>query len=504
MKRSDVDIYQPTRQSIAAILVLIIKFVTRMIKGFWPILLVFLIRGDAGEDAWWQIAILAVGGLSLVGSILSYFKYYFHVTENEIIISKGILKKTNLTIPFDRVQSVDFEQTIVHQLLDVVKVKIDTAGSASSELDIDALELPIAERLRSIVIGYQKAHKKVEVDDMGEVIEEVEKEEVPILHVGIPELIKVGISQNHLRTAGLIIGFGFAAFNEIEQIFSGFASDQLEQIDVEQLGPDPWSIALFTLGVLTFLLIASFLITLVLTVIRYYDMRVSRSDKGFKLVAGLFNRREISAVHKKVQIVRWDYNALQKLLGLFRVHILQAASELATQKPRFLLPGVYESQVNRFVGEYFPREVLERFTSFKVHPLIIYRYTLFYGFIPAVVFCIVAYLASKTLLYAFALMLPFVLVWTIYYQRNWRLEVNEDCIKTTSGVFGRKFHLLHLYKVQSIDISQSWFQRRKSLAHINIHTAGGSITIPYLDIQSAQDLKNYMLYHVEVSRKAWM
>ncbi len=170
MKRSDVDIYQPTRQSIAAILVLIIKFVTRMVKGFWPILLVFVIRGDAGENAWWQIGILAIGGLSMVGSIVAYFKYYFHVTDTEIIISKGILKKTNLTIPFDRVQSVDFEQTIVHQLLDVVKVKIDTAGSATSELDIDALELPIAEQLRSIVIGYQMAHKKIEIDEVGEVI----------------------------------------------------------------------------------------------------------------------------------------------------------------------------------------------------------------------------------------------------------------------------------------------------------------------------------------------
>jgi len=370
MKRNDIDIYQPTRQSIAAILVLIIKFIRRIISGFWPILLVYFLKGNTGEDTWWQIGFLALGGISLIGSIISYFKYYFHVTEDAIIISKGIIKKTNLNIPFDRVQSVDFEQTLVHQFLDVVKVKIDTAGSAASELDIDALELPIAEKLRSIVIGYQKAHKRIEVDESGEVVEQdTTEEEEPILKVDIPELIKVGISQNHLKTAGLIIGFGFAAFNEIEQIFSGFASEQLEQIDVEQLGPDPWSIALFSLGIIAFFLVISFLITLVLTVVRYFDMRVTRSQKGFKLIAGLFNRKEISAVHKKVQIVRWDYNALQKLLGLFRVNILQAASELAVKKPRFLLPGVYESQVQRFVREYFSDNILQHFKSFRIHPL---------------------------------------------------------------------------------------------------------------------------------------
>jgi len=273
MKRSDIDIYQPTRQSIAAILVLIVKFVRRIISGFWPIILIYFIRGDTGENEWWQLVFLGIGGLSLIGSILAYFKYYFHVTDEEIIISKGILKKTNLTIPFDRVQSVDFEQTVIHQVLDVVKVKIDTAGSAGSELDIDALELPIAEKLRSIVIGYQKANQKVEVNDFGEVIEEpAEEEETKILNVNIPELIKVGISQNHLRTAGLIIAFAFAAFNEIEQIFQGFLSDKIDELDVEQLGPDPLAVAGTALMLIAFFLFVAFVITLGLTIIRFYEV----------------------------------------------------------------------------------------------------------------------------------------------------------------------------------------------------------------------------------------
>ncbi|MBT8218502.1 MAG: PH domain-containing protein, partial [Bacteroidia bacterium] len=229
MRRSDVNIYEPTRQSIAAIVVLIFKFVKRLFDAFWPILLVLVFQGRGSSDSWIGIVGVVLGSISLLGSILAYFKYYFHVTNDEIIIQKGILKKTNLTIPFERVQAVDFEQSVIHQLLNVVKVKIDTAGSAKSELDIDALELPIAEQLRSIIIGYQKEHQNQDSKE-GFDLTTTEKEE-RILSVDIPELIKVGISQNHLKTAGLILAFVGAIFREIEQFFTGFVSDRIDGIE---------------------------------------------------------------------------------------------------------------------------------------------------------------------------------------------------------------------------------------------------------------------------------
>lgn len=302
------------------------------------------------------------------------------------------------------------------------------------------------------------------------------------------------------------MAFGWAAFNELQQVAGDFLNSKIDEInvDVDDLGPDLWSVALGALILLAFFLFIAFLITLGLTVVRYYDMKVTRSKKGFKLVAGLFNRKEISAVHRKVQIVRWDYNILQKLLGLFRVNILQAASEIAAAKPRFLLPGAYEFQVNRFVHEYFPEEILRAFHSFRISAWIIYRITLFYGLLPAAVGSFIAYISGNNLLFGFALLLPLSLLWSYYYQKNWNLEINEACLKTTSGVLGRKFNLLHLYKVQSVNFSQSWFQRRRGLSNLTVHTAGGSLTIPYLDVRSAQDLKNLLLFKVEDSRKKWM
>ncbi|MBT8218975.1 MAG: PH domain-containing protein, partial [Bacteroidia bacterium] len=252
------------------------------------------------------------------------------------------------------------------------------------------------------------------------------------------------------------------------------------------------------------LIILSFIITLVLTIIRYYDLQVTRDNKGFKLIAGLFNRKEISAVHKKVQIVSWGYNPLQELLGLFRVKILQASAELDTRKARFLIPGIYDFQLKKFISEYFSDDMLNRFLTFKIHPLIIFRYTIIFGLIPCLIGTVLVYFTGNSKFYHIAWLFPIVLLTMTIYQRNWKLDVNAHCIRTTSGIIGRTFKLVHLYKAQSVQLSQSWYQRRNNLASVHIFTAGGSITIPYLDIRSAEELKNYLLYHIESSRRKWM
>ena len=114
-----------------------------------------------------------------------------------------------LNVPFDRIQSVDFKRNIVHQFLNVVSVQVDTAGSKGSELELDAIEQERAEELREIVLAYKRA-KIISAPAEGEFPPDLPPvKEVPelILSLSPKDLIKVGISENHLRTAAIIFAF---------------------------------------------------------------------------------------------------------------------------------------------------------------------------------------------------------------------------------------------------------------------------------------------------------
>jgi putative membrane protein len=63
---------------------------------------------------------------------------------------------------------------------------------------------------------------------------------------------------------------------------------------------------------------------------------------------------------------------------------------------------------------------------------------------------------------------------------------------------------MELHKIQAVEFKQSIFQKRRSLASIDLMNASGTITIPFIDEKIAKHLYNYLLYHTEISRRSWM
>jgi putative membrane protein len=90
--------------------------------------------------------------------------------------------------------------------------------------------------------------------------------------------------------------------------------------------------------------------------------------------------------------------------------------------------------------------------------------------------------------------------------RNWKragyLHDDHEIVRR-SGLFGYRTVGLLFRKVQRITISQSRYQRRKGLASLQLHMASGSVRVPYIDHATARKLRDYILYKVESSEKAW-
>src|SRR6187399_2446127 len=157
------DFSQPQRQSPKAILLILLKYIRIFITTLWPILLIILINPRSNKGILITSLVIAVTFISLVYSILSYTRFYFFIQDNKVCVRSGVIRKKTLNVPFDRIQSVDFKQNLLHQFLNVVSVQVDTAGSKGSELELDAVDLKRAEELREIVLAYKR--KTIEGDE---------------------------------------------------------------------------------------------------------------------------------------------------------------------------------------------------------------------------------------------------------------------------------------------------------------------------------------------------
>ena len=90
--------------------------------------------------------------------------------------------------------------------------------------------------------------------------------------------------------------------------------------------------------------------------------------------------------------------------------------------------------------------------------------------------------------------------------RSWRragyLHDDNEIVRR-SGLLGYRTVALLFRKVQRVSVTQSRYQRRKNLASLRMYMASGSVRIPYISHETAKQLRDYILYKVESSDKAW-
>lgn len=504
MKKSDI-LDHPQRQSQFAIIFIVLRFLKNLAKQLWPLLLAVMLgrRGSSTFDTI-EMIVAGVGIIGVVPSIIAYYKYYFHLSENELVINKGLLKKVKLNIPFERIQSVNFRQTFLHQFFKVTEVEIETAGSSDQETKIDALDIPTAELLRKRILEL-KAQATQDGGSLSLATEEAEQvaETETILRLTERDLLKVGLVQNHIRPIGLLIGliapiyfytfsFDFNPNSLIREVYSYFD-------DFQNVTP------LIALIVGIGILIVAVLYSLVTTVLRHYNLHFWRSGEKFQVVRGLFTKQEFAALDNKIQILNWGQNPFERIIGFYNIIFSQAKSgDSKSDAAKFEIPGCSMEQVN-FVQEAWLGIKGLNFDEYRtVSPHLFYHtaiYQVLFLSIPMVVFF---YLGKPMVVALFLLFLTtsLYLSWLNYKKKKYAF--NDKEIYIGGGTVGLRHSLLPLYKIQDVNIRENPYQWRRGLSTLVVNTAGGAIKIPYIPREEAISMMDELVYRVEVSKRSWM
>lgn len=340
MKKSEAQFELRQRQSKWAIIFIVLRFLRKLIGQLWPILLAFFVGSNA-QTGWEKYELIAAGfgGFSLISSVIAYFKYYYHISDDELVIESGLFKKVKLNLPFERIQSINFNQSILHQLLNVTAVEIESAGSNQKELRIDALSIESAEALRSLLLLKKEAATELE-REIDEVL--IEEKQEKILELSTRDLIKVGLTQNHLKPIGLIFGligssfaYGYSFNIGIDDVFGYYQEFIFDSSFFQKI---------VTIAVLVPMMVLYSIIT---TFLRHYQLRFWRSNNRFHIIQGLLNKKQFSALDNKIQILSWSQNPLQRIIGFFHIYFRQArSSNDRAGRMSFNIPGCDIERIN--------------------------------------------------------------------------------------------------------------------------------------------------------------
>ena len=476
--------------------------------------LVLALLGAAKGDA----TLLIISGLGIIPAILvsvfRYFTYRFCIRDNHLIVRQGLIFKSVRTVPVERIQNVDFVQNILHRMVQVAEVRVETASGTKPEATLRVLSVRDMEALRTAIFAQKAQQIRVAREsvtdaegitglpnDVGErssdlagpVQDTTANAGETILRIPIGWLVKAGIASNRgLIMVGLVLGAYF-------QFTSDNPRDHFRWI--QQFLPESASTSLIiiaaTVGVLV-ALVALRLLGIGWFLLRFFGYRLTRHGDDLRISCGMFTRVSATIPRRRIQFISVHQRLIMRWFGLASVRIETAggggSSEDASESvsKRWFVPVIPHEQVPSLLASLRPglvwqpesldfqplhRRATQRLCRLAVISSILVGvvglfFSLYFGWVIGLV------------------VLP--LFWNLAIRKGkaMRYARTENGVVYKSGVLTKKVSMTFFEKIQTLSYSQSPFDRRWGMARLGIDTAAAGpaehlISIPYLDSEFA-------------------
>lgn len=512
---NNLDLHTPKRQAPVGAAVMFLLNLRRSAQGFLPLLiLVFFSESGGFVEQSLAYIFLFIMVFQSVSSYLQYRNFYFFVEQNHFVITQGVLRTEKTNIPFERIQTVHITQNVVQRLLNVVGLKIETAGSAGEELEIKALERSYAEAIRAFLLERkqevttreQKAGNEDEFNNGQNppraAVNEEETYGAPLIRLNFIELLKVGLTENHLKS-GIILFFLVNGYLwQYEEFLLQPFEPYLEEIGETFLNR---MVIMLPFVVVAFLIIAV-LYSLIRVTLQHFNLKFYLGNRGLKLESGLLKRNEYHIPRNKIQYFKWKSNPFRNLIGLKTLIVKQAVSKGVSDQKTVSVPGCTNKQLIKILRTFYPERYIGKFVQYSANYYLFIRLFLRQAIIPAAI--AVGYLLYEGFHWYFfvpvALFLPAAAWWLRLYQRSVRMRISKEVVEIKKGHFFTSRFTIKFHKLQNIDYNQSYWQKRRGLATLVFHTAAGSEDMPHIPAEEAMKIYNLVLYKIETDERGWM
>ncbi|MCR5862469.1 PH domain-containing protein [Flavobacterium sp. J372] len=327
------DFTQPQRQSFVGVVVMFADTFQKFARAIFPVVIGLAFQINKIGKGYF---VLGVGVIFTIIAIIAYLRYrnftfYIDEENEEFIINEGIINKSRLAIPLDKIQQVNINQSLLQRIIDVHSLEVDTAGTNKQEVSIKAISQELAASLKTRLMDGGKGEDVLTEEYVAGSTAETGK---PLVTICLASLFRTGITSNYARSFALLLAFTISTFQYIEDYINvaGFDDDPL----------DDYINAELALRFLTFIIIGVMALVLVInlsrTIIRYFGYKIIKQQGALLLSYGLINTRNTILRPNKIQYLTLGRNYFQKKLNVQDLKIRQASgNEPADNEKRKLL-----------------------------------------------------------------------------------------------------------------------------------------------------------------------
>ena len=471
----------------------------RQLKQFALPLLLLLFTGRGEQNPYELIGLAAAGALAL-GAVWQYFTYRYGFLPHALVIRSGILQRNLRLIAFDRVQNVTLHQSLLHRMVGVAEVKLESAGGmGQAEAQMQVLRLDQAHALEAMVRGHARAARPAAIDAPGGAGTDDAHDGAPTLWLQLPtaELLRLGLISNR---GMLVVAAGFAYLSQAGDTLLRRFSNGLERAgreglalaEVWHLGPVAY--AVLGLALLLALLAAVRVLSVALAILQFHGFHLYAGERELRVERGLLSRIRAHLPKRRIQAYALRESLLHRWFGRQSLRVDRAAMEAQneSQSLRDLVPLATPANMDGMLAALLPSGGWPLVHWHPLHPRAWWR-----KFAPMALWI----LAGTAVLVAFeglpglwALgLLPLAYLRARLWARYSAWALEGGVVAFRQGWLDRHWRFAEARKLHALQITQSPFDRRNGMASLHLDTAGASplepaLRIPYLAVADAEAL----------------
>lgn len=445
------------------------RLITSLPALAYALLPILLTTGSNFASYFSLIALVGFGVLGIPFIVAGWMRLTFRVDPDAVVIESGVFSRQFRNIPIERIQRIEIEQPALARAFGMARVLLMTGSGAGAEGTLAFLPHARALALRKLLRALEQQHERsIDIQTPSDA-EAAGEEEAETTLFDMPLRLVLGAGAMRFSLVYIAIAFGIVQNLQIdpEDVVDFFSDERYS----EYTSSLPDSVALtvaLTIGI-AFLL--SWLFGILTTLNSLYGFRLTREAAG-KLVTshGLLGKTQRTIPVARVQALRIRTNPVHRRLGYAQLHAQTMGLDDKSNGLAQLVPlaqsevgdaiardhfGVTRPDIVRHVSELFIRRRVMRVLFGVTLPVAIaYAFTRsHHAFWPL-------------------LLIPPLILWVrgIWNAHGYVLE--KGVLVVQAGAIIRRFRYLPTHKIQSLELEQSFFQRRRGLASVAIDTAG--------------------------------
>jgi len=450
--------------------------------------------------------------IALVSAGVSYLgwrRLTYTAGLTDIRVESGIISRAARSVPFERIQDVSVEQSLIPRLFGLVEIRFETGAGGQDELKLAYLPPAEGARLRELVRSRKNVSGAVlgassgassgpnvdsNADDEAPQPDQIGEGGTALFAMDTPRLLTFGLFEFSLAVVAVIAGT-LQQFGEFLQIdFKSMAEwpEHFAKPIAALLKMGPLAQILGVAAVLAMLALVGFGAGLVRTILRDWGFLLERTARGFRRRRGLLTRTDVVMPVHRVQAVRVGTGLIRRRFGWHGLSFVSLAQDSGAAN-HSVAPFGQLDEINPIIREAGfdpPAETLDWQRGEKN-----YRID---GALAAALLAVPAtiiLLATGQFWFAF---LPFGAagMQALRGAYLWRFERNAlsaTQLFIHSGWLAPQLAIASRVKLQSAEISQHFLGRWRGYVSLRLGLAGGTMTLRGINPARAHALRSAIL-----------